>query len=181
MNKKILLPACFFALILLALNFTLVFAHETVNIGDYQIEIGWLTEPPISGQINGIIVNVSQGEEEPVGNVSNLIVKVSYGGQSKTLTLQPLGEDTSGQFVAPILPSIPGQYTIKLGGKIGDTDVSAEVEPEEVQTPDAIQFPFVEVTSQSAGFSLTGWLSWLGVVLGIAGISLGSAALRKNR
>lgn len=179
--KKVLLPACFVALILLIFNFQLAFAHETVNIGDYQIEVGWLTEPPVTGQLNGIIVNVSKGEEEPVENVSSLVVNVAYGGQIKTLTLQPLGEDTPGQFVAPILPTIPGQYTINLGGKIGDTDVSAEVEPEEVQTSDAIQFPLVEASSQSAGLGLTGWLSLLGIVLGLAGIGLGLTALRKRR
>ena len=179
--KKIIFPACFVALMLLIINFQFVFAHETITVGDYQIEVGWLTEPPVTGQINGIIVNVSQGEEEPVENVSNLVVSVTYGGQSRTLALQPLGEDTPGQFVAPILPSIPGQYTVNLSGKIGDTDVSAEVEPEEVDTPDAIQFPLVEASSPSAGFGLTGWLSLLGVILGLVGTGLGLAAFRKNR
>jgi copper resistance protein C len=150
-------------------------------VGDYQIEMGWSTEPPITGQRNGIIVNVTKVEEEPVENVSNLVISVAYGGQTKNLTLQPLGEDTPGQFVAPILPSIPGQYTINLGGKLGDTGVSAEVDPEAVQLPNTIQFPLVEASSQNTGFGLAGWLSLLGILLGLAGIGLGMVALRKNR
>ena len=133
MNKKIVLPACFVVLFLLILNFQNVFAHEAINVGDYQIEIGWVTEPAVAGQMNAVVVNVSTADEAPVEDVSDLVVSVEYGGQSKTLTLQPLGEDTPGQFVAPILPTIPGQYTIKLGGKLGDTAVSAEVQPEAVR------------------------------------------------
>jgi hypothetical protein len=181
MNKKIVLPACLTALILLMLNFQLAFAHETIIIGDYQIEIGWVTEPPIAGQMNAIVVNVSKGAEQPVEDVSDLIVSVTYGGQSKTLTLQPLGEDTPGQFAAPILPSIAGQYTVRLSGKLGSTDVSANVEPEAVQIPDVIQFPLVEASSQTPGFGLIGWLALLGVVLGLAGIGVGVMALRKSR
>jgi hypothetical protein len=181
MNKRIVLPACVTALILLILSFQPAFAHETITVGDYQIEIGWFTEPPIAGQMNAVVVNVSKGEGKPVEVVSNLVVGVAYGDQSKMLMLQPLGEDTPGQFVAPILPSIPGQYTIQLSGKLGDKDVSAAVEPEVVQTPDVVQFPLVEASTQNAGFGLTDWLALLGIVLGLIGIGVGVMALRKSR
>jgi len=180
MNKKIILPSCFIVLFLLIFNFQNVFAHESINVGDYQIEIGWLTEPAIAGQMNAVVVNVFTGDEEPVENVSDLIVSVEYGGQNKTLTLQPLGEDTPGQFVSPILPTIPGQYTIKLGGKLGDTDVSAEVQPEAVEIPDTIQFPLVDASSQNTGFGMTDWLAVLGIVFGLAGMGIGLMALRKK-
>ena len=181
MNKKILIPACLIASIFLVLNFLIVLAHETVTVDDYELEIGWLTEPPITGQMNGIIVNVTKGdEEEPVEDVSDLVVNVLYGGQSKALILQPLGEETPGQFVAPILPAAAGQYTVHLGGKLGDTAVSADVEPEEVQSPIAIQFPILDVSSQSNSFGFVGWLAVLGVILGLAGIGIGAMALRKK-
>ncbi len=179
MNKKIVLPACLIVSFLLLFNFQNVFAHETINVGDYEIEIGWVTEPAIAGQMNAVVVNVFTGDEEPVESVSDLIVSVEYGGQSKTLTLQPLGEDTPGQFVAPILPTIPGQYTVKLGGKLGDTVVSAEVQPEAVEIPDTVQFPLVD-SSQSSGLDITGWLAILGVLLGLAGVGMSFMALRKN-
>ena len=155
-------------------------AHTPVNVGDYTIEVGWLTEPPIAGQMNAIVVNVSNGEEEPVDDVSGLVVSISYGDQKKTLSLQPLGEDTPGQFIAPILPTIPGQYTVTLGGKLGDTDVSADVEPEEVDIPDVVQFPLVESASSTSGLGLSGWLAVLGIVLGLAGVGLGLNSLKKN-
>ena len=180
MKKRNVLVGCLIASILLILNFQLVFAHETVTAGDYQLEIGWLTEPPITSQVNGIIVNVSKGEEEPVEDVSDLVVNVAYGGQVRALLLQPLNEDTPGQFVAPILPTIPGQYRVQLSGKLGDTVVSAEVELERVQAPEVIQFPIVEASSQSSSLGLTGWLALLGIVLGITAIVISMMALRKN-
>ena len=98
-------------------------------MGDYEIEIGWVNEPPVAGQLNGIeisVSNTSTGEAQPVEDVSSLTVTISYGGQSKELTLEPLGEDTPGQFEAPILPTVPGQYTIAFGGQLGDTAVDAK-------------------------------------------------------
>jgi len=177
MNRKFFAPACLIAFIALLISYQTVFAHEVITVGDYTLEVGWLSEPPIVGQQNAIVVNVSTtSDEQPVEDASALTVTVSYGGQSKTLTLQPLGEDTPGQFVAPILPSVAGQYTVTLGGKLSDTDVDAEVEPEEVQAADTLQFPDVE--SVQTGVS-NDWLAWLGVFLGLVGIGLGMMALRK--
>ena len=184
MNKRVLLPASAVALILLILNFQLVLAHTTVTAGDYRIEIGWVNEPPLVGQQNAIVVNItntSGGNQQPVDDVSNLVVSVAYGGQNKTLTLQPLSEDTHGQFVAPILPTIPGQYTVNVSGKLGTTDVNVAVQPEEVDAADTLQFPKVAASQQSTGFGLTGWLALLGLVSGLAGVGIGIAALRKTR
>ena len=105
---------------------------------------------------------------------------VSYGDQNKTLTLQPLGEDTPGQFVAPILPTIPGQYTVNLGGKLGDTDVKVDVQPEEVQAADVLQFP-TAASTQSANPGMMNWLIYLSLLIGLVALILGVMALRKSR
>src|SRR5262245_33558664 len=108
MKKNKLWLASLISAIALTLSFQLALAHESVTAGDYEIEVGWLNEPPIAGQMNGIVVNVTNtagGDEQPVEDVSSLTVTISYGGQSKVLALQPLGEDTPGQFVAPVLPT----------------------------------------------------------------------------
>ena len=184
MNKKAIWTAGLISLTALVLNFQLAFAHETITVGDYEIEIGWANEPPVVGQQNAIAVNVSDtssGEAQPVEDVSSLTVTISYGGQSKTLTLEPLGEDTPGQFVAPILPTVPGQYTISLGGKLGDTTLDAQVEPEEVQPADTLQFPSVDSTQQSPGFGMINWLIYLSLLIGLIALGLGMSALRKTR
>lgn len=184
MNKKKLWMAGLISFVLLIFNFQLALAHETITVGDYEIEIGWVNEPPVSGQQNAIAVNVTNtSSAEPVEDVSSLTVSVSYGDQIKELTLEPLGEDTPGQFAAPILPTIAGRYTITLGGKLGVTDVDAEVDPEEVQPADTIQFPSVQLqpTPQSASTEPGEWVAWLATLLGLIGIGLGVIALRKTR
>jgi len=181
MKKTTLLNACLITLIALLLNFQLALAHETITVGDYEIEVGWVNEPPVAGQMNGIAVNVTNtSSSEPVEDVSSLTITVSYGGQSKELSLEPLGEDTPGQFQAAILPTIPGQYTITFGGQLGDTPVDSDVEPEEVAAADAIQFPNVEPASESAKAGAAAWLTWLAILLGLVGVGLGVIALRKK-
>ena len=182
MKKKIFVFACLIALMALLTSYQTVLAHETITVGDYEIEIGWANEPPVVGQRNAIEINVSNtssGEAQPVEDVSSLVVSVSYGGETKTLTLQPAGEDTSGQFVAPILPTVPGQYSLLLDGTLGDTAVDAEVEPEEVQPADTLQFPSVEASGQSAGSGMTNWLIYLSLLIGLIALGLGVTALRK--
>jgi hypothetical protein len=139
-----------------------------------------MNEPPIVGQQNAIVVNVSTTKDhQPVEDISGLTVTLSYGGQNKTFTLEPLGEDTPGQFIAPILPTIPGQYTIDLGGKLGDTEVKSEVQPEEVQSADVLQFPSVTAADQNSNLGILNWLIYLSLLIGLIGLVLGVMALRK--
>ena len=182
MNKNLFMSACLIALTALLAGYQTVLAHETITVGDYEIEIGWLNEPPVAGQQNAIAVNVSNtggGEAQPVEDISALVVGISYGGQSKTLTLEPFGEDTPGQFVAPILPTVPGQYTVTFSGQLGDTPVDAQVEPEEVASADTLQFPSLESSVQSADLGMMYWLIYLSLLVGLIALVLGVMALRK--
>jgi hypothetical protein len=131
-------------------------------------------------------VNVSSGDTSDPQNaqidISGLIVDVVYGGETKTLTLQPLGEDTPGQYVAPILPTRAGQYTIRLSGNLGDsTNISGEVHPEEVQPAEVLEFPQAAGTqAQTGDLGLAGWLAVVGIAAGIAGLVVALVALRKK-
>lgn len=181
MKEKPICLAGFIALIALALNFQPVLAHESITVGDYTLEFGWLSEPPVVGQQNAVVVNVSSAEGQPVQDVSSLTVTISYGGQEKTLTLQPLGEDTPGQFMAPVLPTVPGQYTLKLGGALGETAVEAEVEPEEVQPASSLEFPRVDSSGQNEDGRSLNWLIYFSLPVGLVALVLGAMALRRGR
>ena len=181
MVKKVV-SALIIVIIVLAVNRRTVFAHESVTVGDFELEIGWVEEPPIVGQQNAILVMVSDtsgGGAQAVEDISLLVVTVSYGGQEKELTLQPLGEDTLGQFGAPLIPAVPGRYTVLLGGRLVDTPVDAHVDPEEVAAADTLQFPATKSSDQNADAAFTAWLTWLAVLFGLVGIGLGVTALRK--
>ena len=184
MSYKPLLRACLIGLLCTVFSHQTALAHESITVGDYEIVVGWLEEPPIAGQMNALAVmvsDISSGSPLPVQDVSSLEITVSYGGQSKVLILQPLDEDAPGQFVAPILPAVPGEYTILLGGKLGTTEVESVVHPEEVQPEDPLQFPRLESSEQTASSERTDWLTWLAVLLGLAGVGLGASAHRKAR
>ena len=123
MKKKNFAIASLFALLLALAAIGIASAHTTVTNGPYNVEIGWLDEPPIVGQMNAIIMNLttSDGKATPVTDpTTGLTLTVSYGGQSKALTLQPLGEDTPGQYDAPMLPAVAGLYTVDVTGKLAD-------------------------------------------------------------
>ena len=163
---------------------TAVSAHETVTVGDYEVEYGWVSEPAVVGQPNAVVINLtstisSTAEVDPSG----LQVSAVFGPQSKVLTLQPLGENTPGQFIAPITPMMPGVYTVHLGGTIGTTAFNTDVQPEEVKTADVVQFPVVDppqTAAAASSFGLAGWLGVIGIVLGAVGIIFGLIAFTRK-
>ncbi len=171
--------------LLLALSLvTIAWAHESITVGDYTVEYGWVNEPAVVSQPNAVVINLaptaSAASQDANVDVSGLKVQAVLGDQSKYLTLQPLGENTPGQFIAPITPTRPGKYTIHLSGNIGTTQFDNDVMPEEVQTADVVEFPVVSAPSTSSALSLTGWLGIAGIVLGALGIVLGAIALARK-
>ncbi|MEK7328828.1 MAG: hypothetical protein AAB217_26590, partial [Chloroflexota bacterium] len=117
-------------------------------------------------------------------DVSGLKVEVLYGGESKELELQPLAEGLPGQFVAPLTPTRPGQYTLritgKLTGELGEAEADLEIEPEEIESADAYQFPAVEAQQQS-GLGLTDWLGTGGLAAGLLGLIFSLVALTRKK
>lgn len=167
----------------LVLNIQSALAHESITVGDYTLVVGWLSEPPVAGQANAIVVEVSTiSDEQPVEDISSLTLTISYGGQNKNLTLGPVDEHSPGQFMAPILPTVAGEYSVHFGGALGDTAVDAETHVEEVQPADMLAFPIVDSAQREAGsFSMTEWLAIAGLVSGLAGLILSLFNLRKSR
>lgn len=181
MDRKVFfiaLVATFFALVS---SVQIASAHTTIHVGGYDVEVGWVDEPPIVGQRNGIVVNVSNTTNTSAQvDISKLTVDVTYGGQTKTLLLQPLSEDTTNQYIAPLLPTIPGQYTVQLRGQLDATSISQDVTPEEVVTDDTLAFPNVNAPQQSSSMNWSEWLSIVGLISGLAGLILAVLAFRKS-
>lgn len=242
-------------------------AHESITAGDYIIEYGWLNEPPVAGQPNGVVLTIFHADEQapaaetdsspgtvpagitfveptdgaavPAGDlavevafseppasnvhwhlyvddrlasmipastthytvpgltagphtlraelagadhgeaggasvtiivegaggqaaldtvpgveaggtidVTGLTAEIVYGAEARVLALQPLAGGAPGQFIGRLTPSRPGQYTLRLGGLIGETPVSAAVQPEEVGLTDTYSFPAAASSSE---------------------------------
>ena len=181
MNRKLFSIASIVAALVIILSYQIASAHTTIHVGNYDVEIGWVDEPPIVGQRNAVVVNVSNTTAaNSVVDISKLTVDVNYGGQTKTLTLQPLSEDTTNQYIGPILPLVPGQYTVQLRGQLDSTNISSDVQPEEVVPADTLAFPSAATSpSKSGGISLSGWLAAIGMIVGLSALILAFLAYRK--
>ena len=80
--KKFFWLASVLTIIALLLNIQPALAHESITVGDYTLVVGWLNEPPIAGQPNAIVVEVTTtSDEQPMEDVSSLTLTLSYGGQ----------------------------------------------------------------------------------------------------
>jgi hypothetical protein len=114
-------------------------AHSRMELGSYVIIVGWEIEPPIVGERNQIIVEISEGETPVIGAEGGLAVEVLYGGRSFRSNLTPTA--TPGYYHVEILPTVRGQYSVRLFGTLGDLEIDEGLDPEPVFAADRLQFP----------------------------------------
>ncbi|MBI4771256.1 MAG: hypothetical protein HY784_12820 [Chloroflexi bacterium] len=130
MSRKFLRALAALSLLSLLVVPLAVWAHESITAGNYTIEYGRLNELPVVGQPNSVVVDISGGDGgsgDPKFNVdiSAFQLEVSYGGQSKTLDLQPLPDGQPGQLLAALTPARAGKYTLKFNGALNGSSVPA--------------------------------------------------------
>ncbi len=169
------------ALLLIALLSipAIVYAHDEITAGDYKIKYGWKNEPPIVGEPNAVTLDIVNSKDANAKiDVTELKAEAVYGGETKTLFLKPVAGQ-AGKFQAQMTPTRAGQYTIRLSGKIGTTDVKADVKPEEVEPADTVQFP--RITSGQAADSTSNVLAWIAIVLSLIGVGLSIFVLARKK
>ena len=117
------------------------FAHNETIVGDVKIVGGWVNEPPLVGQFNGIELHITRNSTgEPVTNaVGQVEVRVQKGTVSKTLTFLPAEE--RGVYIADIIPTQTGQYSIAFRGTIAGQAVDTQIEIEDVGDTRLTEFP----------------------------------------
>jgi hypothetical protein len=172
-------------------------AHEGVTVGKYELEVGWVVEPVLLDETNAVFLSVVNSDtKEPVEGLTTLKVTVTTGGQSRDLELRPLGEDAPGQYAADFIPTVRGQYTVKLSGQIEEQTVDLSVDIEEVELADAYQFPItlpsvaelsrdltnIQAQNESLrnSIALNQLLATGGMIFGAAGLALGVINLRRK-
>lgn len=106
-------------------------AHVLKNIGAYSVALGWKIEPTYLGVPNAVQVIVKDAKGNPIVDIpdGDLSVVVSIAGQSSaSLPLNnsfdsDTGLGIQGDYEASIAPTVPGDYTFHLTGKIHGTAV----------------------------------------------------------
>lgn len=120
------------------------FAHISKTFGNTTIEAGWLSEPPLAGDLNSIVLQVSRGpsgEQTPVANaLANLTLSVKSGTITKVLDFQP-SPTTDGGYESVILPTRLGPYSLVLQGDIKGQKVDTEFKIEDVESKSIFSFP----------------------------------------
>lgn len=197
LSRTLVAAAILAALTLALARPGLALAHEKVTAGKYELEIGWVNEPPLLGQPNAVFLNVTDTEtNQPVEGLNALQIAVTTGGQTRQLQLRALGEDAPGQYAADFIPTVRGTYTVKLTGKIEDQDVNISQDIEEVEEAESLQFPITlpalpqmsqqltslqaENQALQASASRNQWLAVGGIALGLAGLIAGVVSLRRR-
>lgn len=143
--KIALLFASILVLSVLGFNLRPATAHEEMVRGDVKIVGGWVNEPPIVGQFNGIELTVTRvSDGQPISNaLAQLYVSVKKGTPAKALDFRPLEE--VGVYEADILPTQTGQYAVVMRGTITGQAIDGQIEIEDVE--DTVRFAFPPSTT----------------------------------
>ena len=141
MEKVAIFLAVTLFLSFLAFNLPQVLAHEEVVIGDISIVAGWVDEPPLVDQLNGILLIVTQvSNGQPVNNaLAQLDITLQKGAETRPLEFQPSEE--AGTYTATILPTQPGQYAVVIRGTIAGQAIDGQIEIEDVEDTARFTFP----------------------------------------
>lgn len=170
------------ALVALALAATTLTAsaHEHRDVGAYSFVVGFLDEPAIQDDTNGVSLTVtSTKDQKPVeGLTDTLKVTVIFQKNQKEMTLTPVF-NKPGSYEAVFIPTQPGDYTFHFTGtidgqKVDEAFTSSPTTFDTVSPRSDYEFPAAQ--SSSAGSRVAMPAAAAGVMLVLIG---GAFALRK--
>ncbi len=194
------MSAIVLTLSMLILQASPVMAHEQFDQGPYHIEVGWVTEPPVTWQQNAVTVIVTNRTSGAgvIGLVNNLTITLSYASQTRTFEGARgdiLTTEANGTYNAPVILTQPGAYTAKITGTFRTTSVSITATPDAFETvqdsyaSNGPMFPTVSPspspTALQNSINTAGGqamlIGYVGIAVGVVGIIIGSVALIRGR
>ena len=135
----------FIALLISVGMLTPSFAHTTVEVEQYKIEVGWSIEPPVVGIRNDIVVKITESGDSDgtyrgiTSAFKNLEGTVMYGGATKTIDFS--GDPKPGYYFSSIIPTKTGSYLMDLQGEIRGVIVNVQIPIEDVESTSVLDFP----------------------------------------
>ncbi len=143
--------------LLLSLGFaSQAFAHTTVEVVPYKIEVGWGLEPPVVGIRNDFVLKITEpgdgsGQYKGVTNAfKNLEATAVFGGVSKKIDIN--SDPKIGYYFSPVIPTKTGTYVIDLQGEIDGVLINIQIPVEDVESTAILDFP---PTSSSSNQDVT--------------------------
>jgi len=127
------------------------YAHTTVHVEPYEIEVGWGIEPPVVGIRNDLVFKFTEsgeteGTRKGVTSVfKNIDATVMFGGAFKKIDIN--SDPRPGYYFSPIIPTKTGSYTVEFKGEINGVPIDVKIPVEDVEPTAVLDFP----PSSSAG------------------------------
>jgi hypothetical protein len=131
-----------------AFNIQSIYGHTTIQVGNYTIEAGWIEEPPLLNNLNEIVIAVSENDNPVRNAMKDLAININYGGLGKKLNFIP-SEESPGQYLADIIPSQLGTYSINLKGTIETQSINNDIQIEDIEDPAKLTFPVISAEDSS--------------------------------
>jgi hypothetical protein len=159
-------------------------AHESRAVGPYTFVVGWVAEPAIVAQPNGLDLTVTEtASGKPVeGLEKTLQAEVITGGASSTMRLS-LGADSDvpGHYTAQLVPTRVGDYTFHISGTAGTTKIDEKFESgpnrfDPVSDGVALQFPDKVPSSADLAQQLNDANTKLNIAIALGAVALVIAA-----
>jgi len=188
-----------------------VYGHTVDSVGNYRLEIGWMREPVVSGETNGIELFVSPldpslkpEEQEFKNGISGLEKKLKiqlvYNDEKITLPLSA-DHNVAGKYYTFVDPTRAGYYQANILGEIDGTIVSKSMHPPRVENKTYLAFPtkpneeilaeqeslrseinkINEALNRIENSNQNTVTSYVAIGLGITGIIIGSVAFSRRK
>jgi hypothetical protein len=156
-----------FSLLLIPIFSGIAYGHTVDAVGEYRVEIGWMNEPVMSGETNGLELYVSplldcpdisipmecansQEFQDGIEGLKKLLKIQFVYEKTQTITLPLVADhDIPGKYYAFITPTVSGYFQANLIGKILDTPINLSMHPPPIAERSYIEFP------ESANLALT--------------------------
>ena len=141
------------------------FAHTTVEVEPYEIEVGWGIEPPVVGFRNDFVFDISETGETAGLKVGiknafkNLEVTAMFGGASKKIDMN--SDPKIGYYFSPVIPTKTGSYIMDFKGEINGVPVNVQIPVEDVESTAVLDFPPTSGSSNQDVTSLKNAISSL--------------------
>jgi hypothetical protein len=139
------LTLSFVALLFSVSLVTQAFAHTTVEVEQFEIEVGWGIEPPVVGFRNDFVFKITEPDENPGLKVGvknafkSMQATAKFGGVTKVLDI---GSDPRpGHYFSHVIPTKTGSYSIHLEGEINGTPIDIDIPVEDVESTAVLDFP----------------------------------------
>ena len=121
------------------------FAHTTVHVEQYEIEVGWGIEPPIVGIRNDLVFKITEpgeteGTHKGVTSVfKNIDAIAMFGGATKKIDIN--SDPRPGYYFSSIIPTKTGSYMVEFKGEIHGTLIDIKIPIEDVEPTAILDFP----------------------------------------